>query len=57
MAARAGVTFELGVASGRGLRLVLVSPREHVFHTLPQVTWFRDLDALLSALDTGWSMI
>jgi hypothetical protein len=43
---KGGRHVEFGLALGLGKRVILVGPREHIFHTLPQVehypTW-RDL--------------
>jgi len=37
---RGGRHTELGIALALGLRVVLVGPREHVFHCLPDITQF-----------------
>ena len=39
------VEFGLGIALGK--RLVVIGPREHVFHTLPQVEQYPDLESFL----------
>jgi hypothetical protein len=39
-----------GLALGLGKRLILVGPRENVFHTLPQVQWYPDWPSLVMAL-------
>mgnify|MGYP001588867675 CR=1 FL=1 len=46
---KGGRHVELGVAIGLGLRLVLVGPREHVFHTLPDIEWYPDWAHLVMA--------
>ena len=43
------VEFGIGVAAGK--HLVVVGPREHVFHCLPAVAVFPDWPAFLAALD------
>lgn len=39
---RGGRHVEYGMAIAYGKRLVVVGPREHVFHTLPGVEWYPD---------------
>jgi hypothetical protein len=39
---KGGRHIEFGLALGLGKRLVVVGPRENVFHTLPQVEWYPD---------------
>lgn len=39
---RGGRHTELGIALGLGLKVVLVGPREHVFHALPAIQNFPD---------------
>ena len=46
---KGGRHVELGLALGLGLRLVLVGPREHVFHTLPDIEWYPDWAHLVMA--------
>jgi hypothetical protein len=46
---KGGRHVEFGFALGLGKHLVIVGPFEHVFHTLPLVEWYPDLDQLLSA--------
>jgi hypothetical protein len=46
---KGGRHVEFGVAIGLGLHLVLVGPREHVFHTLPDIEWYPDLARLVMA--------
>jgi hypothetical protein len=47
---KGGRHTEFGWALGRAKRLVVVGPREHVFHTLPQVEWYPDWSRLVMAL-------
>lgn len=49
-ATRGGRHVEYGVALERGQRLILVGPREHVFHWLPQAEWYPDRLAMAVAL-------
>lgn len=46
---KGGRHVEFGVAVGLGKRLVLVGPREHVFHTLPSIEWHPDWAHLVQA--------
>ena len=39
---RGGRHTELGIAIGLGIDVVLVGPREHVFHALPSIRHFHD---------------
>jgi hypothetical protein len=48
---KGGRHVEYGLALGLGKRLVLVGPREHVFHTLPAVEWYPDWPHFV----TAWS--
>jgi hypothetical protein len=48
---KGGRHVEYGLALGLGKRLVIVGPREHVFHTLPAVEWYPDWAHLV----TAWS--
>lgn len=47
---RGGRHTELGIALAMGLRVILIGPREHVFHCLPDIeqfdTWEEARDAL-----------
>lgn len=47
---KGGRHVEFGLALAQGKRLILVGPREHVFHTLPQVEACSGLDDLLKIL-------
>ena len=52
---RGGRHVELGLALGWGKQLIIIGPRENVFHTLPQVEQFYEwndnvLDAIGNAL-------
>ncbi len=47
---RGGRHVELGIALGLGLRVVVVGPRENVFHCLPRVEVFPDVNAMLLAI-------
>lgn len=53
---RGGRHVEYGMALGLGKRLVIIGPRETVFHHLPQVEHFETTDDLLRALDDGLSL-
>lgn len=53
---RGGRHVEFGMALGLGKRLVIIGPRETVFHQLPQVVYFRDEAEFLQALDGGLSL-
>lgn len=44
------VEFGYGLATGK--RMVLVGPREHIFHTLPQVEHYPDWSRLVIALSS-----
>ena len=46
---RGGHHIEFGLALAYGKRLVIVGPREHVFHTLPEVEWYPDWSRLVMA--------
>lgn len=43
---KGGRHVEFGLALGLGKRLVVVGPREHIFHTLPQVEVVGSVEAL-----------
>lgn len=47
---RGGRHTELGIALALGLRVVLVGPREHVFHCLPEIEQFATWDEARAAL-------
>lgn len=47
---RGGRHTELGVALALGLRVIVVGPREHVFHCLPSIEQFRSWDDARTAL-------
>ena len=46
---KGGRHVEFGLALGLGKRLILVGPRENVFHTLPQVEHYPDWPHLVMA--------
>jgi hypothetical protein len=46
---RGGRHVELGLAIALGKRLVVVGPREHVFHTLADIEWYPDWPSYLEA--------
>ena len=46
---KGGRHVEFGLAVGLGKRLVIVGPREHVFHTLPGIEWYPDWAQLAMA--------
>jgi hypothetical protein len=48
---RGGRHTEFGAAIAWGKHLVLVGPREHVFHALPWVDWYPDWSRLMMALE------
>jgi hypothetical protein len=47
---KGGRHVEFGLALGLGKRLIVVGPREHIFHTLPQVEHYPDWPRLVMAL-------
>lgn len=47
---RGGRHAELGIALGLGLEVLLVGPREHVFHALPEIRQFANWDGPDGAL-------
>jgi hypothetical protein len=47
---KGGRHVEFGIAAAYGKRLIVVGPREHVFHTLPQVEHYADWPRLVMAL-------
>lgn len=55
---KGGRHVEFGYGLALGKRMVLVGPREHVFHTLPQVDaypdWARLVIALTADSDLSW---
>lgn len=50
---KGGRHVEFGLALGLGKRLVIVGPRENVFHTLPQIEWYPDRSRLVMAWAGG----
>lgn len=54
---KGGRHVEFGLALGLSKRLLVVGPREHIFHTLPQVehhdTWVAALSSLREEADGG----
>lgn len=48
---RGGRHIEFGFALAHGARMMIVGPRETVFHHLPQVEHFETADALIEALN------
>jgi hypothetical protein len=46
---KGGRHVEFGVALGLGKRLVVVGPRENVFHTLTGVEWYPDWSRMVMA--------
>lgn len=48
---KGGRHIEFGMAWAWEKQLFIVGPRENVFHTLPRVTWYPDLESLLEALN------
>lgn len=50
--ARGGRHVEFGMAWAWEKRLIVVGPREHVFHVLPEVEWYADWDRLQVAMLT-----
>lgn len=47
---RGGRHTELGMAIGLGLKVLIVGPREHVFHALPSIERFSDWPSARAAL-------
>lgn len=58
---RGGRHTELGIAIALGIEVVLVGPREHVFHTLPIIRQFSDWPsacrALVPSRESGSSLV
>lgn len=48
---KGGRHVEFGIGLGTSKRMIVVGPRENVFHTLPQVEWFEDWAACRKALE------
>jgi hypothetical protein len=48
---KGGRHWEMGWAHANHKRLALVGPREHVFHTLPEIEHYDDAAAFLAAMD------
>jgi len=46
---KGGRHVEFGLALGLGKRLVIVGPRENVFHTLPAIEWYPDWSRMVMA--------
>ena len=40
-----GMNFETGFAYAKGKRVIVVGPRVHVFHYLPQIEWYPSIQA------------
>lgn len=53
VAGRGGRHVEFGIGLALGKRLVVVGPREHVFHALPEVEWFPDWSRLVMYLSAA----
>jgi hypothetical protein len=49
---KGGRHVEFGYALAKGKRLIVVGPRQHIFHTLAEVDWYPDWAHLLMALAT-----
>lgn len=47
---KGGRHVEFGYGLALGMRMIVVGPREHIFHTLPQVEHFADWSHLVMAL-------
>ena len=47
---RGGRHVELGIALGRGMKVIVVGPRENVFCCLPCVEWFENYDYFITKL-------
>lgn len=47
---KGGRHVEFGYGLARGKRMIVVGPREHVFHTLSQVEWYPDWPRLVMKL-------
>jgi nucleoside 2-deoxyribosyltransferase len=56
---RGGMHVELGYALGRGLRVMIVGPRQNVFHFLPWIDQFDTWEECLgsSQLDLAWAHV
>jgi hypothetical protein len=46
---RGGRHVEFGIALGRGMRVVVVGPRENVFHCLPAVDYYESYESCIDA--------
>lgn len=44
----AGAHFEAGYAYATGMRIIVVGPRLHVFHYLPEIEWYPSASAFLA---------
>ncbi|SPD73794.1 hypothetical protein PITCH_A1970013 [uncultured Desulfobacterium sp.] len=44
---RGGRHVEFGIAVGRGMRCIVIGPRENVFHSLPGIEWHPDVISFL----------
>lgn len=49
---RGGRHVEFGMALAWAKKLYIAGPREHIFHTLPAVTWYPDFESLLAAWES-----
>jgi nucleoside 2-deoxyribosyltransferase len=50
---RGGRHTELGIALALGRRVILIGPREHVFHCLPQIEHYETWEAARRSLGVG----
>lgn len=52
---RGGRHTEFGMALAWGKRVVIIGPREHVFHCLPEVVHFPTRQEFVADFSRGWS--
>lgn len=50
---KGGRHVEFGMAAALGKRLIVIGPREHVFHTLAEVDWYPDWPRFVMALQAA----
>ena len=50
---KGGRHVEFGYGLGLGKKMIVVGPRENVFHTLPQIEHYEDWPHLVMALSAG----
>jgi hypothetical protein len=53
---RGGYHTELGYALGVQKKVIVVGPRENVFHTLPRVSWFMNPRSFMEKMVSPWML-